>query len=286
MPRVVAGDLVDGRYQVIRQLGTGAVAVVYEAIDRASGDCVALKIVRGSVARDRETLARLELEVEVQRRIEHPNVARILGSGTTAERAPYLVVELLRGRTLREAIHCRPRPDAARAVAWAGQILAGLDATHAAAVLHRDLKPANVILVPSGGAIERVVLIDFGFAALAGKGRRLTMIGEVVGSMAYVAPERLNGDVGDPRSDLYGVGVILYELLAGRRPFVPTDELDLVAMQLEADPPSLRAVAPDDAAAAIAPAVEEVVMRALAKRPDQRFASAAAMAEALARAAG
>jgi serine/threonine-protein kinase len=271
------GDLVGGRYRVVRPLGAGAVAEVYQAEDTREGGEVALKIMKRSLAAEPEMVERLAREARVQEMIAHPNVARLRGAGITERAEPYLVVELLRGRTLRHVLKAEGTVDRVRAASYAWQALQGLGALHLAGVCHRDLKPANLMLEPSPGPVERVVLIDFGFASIEGQ-RRLTQQGHVVGSLAYVAPERLLGAVGDPRADLYGIGVILFELLVGRRPFVADDEMALVTMQLDEPPPSPRALAPQ---AGISPALEHLILTALAKRPEDRFLGAADMASTL-----
>jgi serine/threonine-protein kinase len=252
-------------------------AEVFEAHDEKRQRAVALKIMRRSLAREPEAVSRLQREALVQEMIQHPNVARIYGGGVTERAEPYLVVELLRGRTLRHVLKKQGRVDLVRAASYAWQALQGLAAIHEVGVFHRDLKPANLMLEPSSGPVERVVLIDFGFATLEGSSR-LTTAGHVVGSLAYLSPERLQGEVGDARSDLYAVGIILYELLAGQRPFVADSDLDLIGLQLETEP-----VPPSQAVPGLAvpPAVEAVIMKALEKRPEHRCATAAAMAREL-----
>lgn len=271
------GEVVVGRYRVVRPLGVGSMAEVYAAHDIKRDRDVALKIIRRNLARDPETIRRLDREAKVQQMIRHRNVAKLYGGGLTERDEPYLVVELLHGRSLRDVIKGERRVEAERAAGYAWQALHGLAATHQVGVLHRDLKPANLMLEPSGEAIERVVLIDFGFAALEG-GARLTAQGHVVGSLAYLAPERLMGEAGDDRSDLYALGVILYELTTGRRPFIAESDMDLINLHLEAAPVAPRRAAPE---CDISPALEAVIMRALAKRPEGRSASALDMAEEL-----
>jgi serine/threonine-protein kinase len=153
----------------------------------------------------------------------------------------------------------------------------GLSAIHAVGVMHRDLKPANMMLEPADGPIERLVLIDFGFAALEGS-RRLTARGRVVGSLAYLSPERLEGNSGDERSDLYAVGVILYELIVGKRPFIADNQAELMHAHLETIPVPPRVAAPD---ADIPAAIDAVIMEALEKVPKNRPKSAAEMASLL-----
>jgi serine/threonine-protein kinase len=182
------------------------------------------------------------------------------------------VVELLRGKSLRSVIKSEGRIHPKRAASFAFQALQGLAAVHAAGVLHRDLKPANIMLEPSSTEIERVVLIDFGFATFEGSAS-LTAQGAIVGSLAYIAPERLRGEEIDARSDLYSMGIILYEMLMGRPPFVAEDDFDLVEKQLEAPPPPLDPALPRE--------LDSVIVRSLKKLPSQRYESAEAMAAAL-----
>ncbi len=186
------------------------------------------------------------------------------------------MVELLRGKTLRGVLkqHGRLAPRQAASYAW--QALQGLSAVHALGVLHRDLKPANIMLEPSPGPIERVVLIDFGFATFEGSAR-LTQQGSVVGSLRYIAPERLRGEKVDHRSDLYSMGIILYEMLMGEPPWSTSDDFALIEAHLHEPPPSLVPFMPD--------ALDEVLQRSLAKHQDDRYASALEMADALQQAA-
>jgi serine/threonine-protein kinase len=272
------GDVIMGRYNIVRPLGVGSMAEVFAAYDTKRERNVALKLIRRNLARDPETIRRLEREAKVQRMIRHRNVAKLYGGGVTEKNEPYLVVELLAGRSLRDILKIEGLVEWRRAAGYAWQALQGLEAIHAVGVMHRDLKPANLMVQPSDGAIERLVLIDFGFAALEGGGR-LTAQGHVVGSLAYLPPERLMGEPGDERSDIYALGVVLYELVSGRRPFVAPDDIDLINMHLEMPPVPPHILTPD---AMISPQLEAVILQALAKNPIERPVSAVAMADSLA----
>jgi serine/threonine-protein kinase len=160
-----------------------------------------------------------------------------------------------------------------RAISYAWQALQGLSAVHSLGVLHRDLKPANLMLEPSRGPFDRVILIDFGFATFEGS-PSLTQRGAVVGSLAYIAPERLRGERIDHRSDLYAIGVILHEMLAGRPPFTAKNDQALVELHLRQPPPPLPPGFP--------PELDAVILRALAKHAHERHPDAGAMADALA----
>lgn len=277
-----AGEIIDGRYRVERRLGRGSAATVYAARDVDSGRDVAIKVMRARLTNNREAMARFRLEADVQTRLSHRNVAALYGRGVVGNDQPYLAIELLRGRSLRDVVKSEAPIRPRRVASYGFQALGGLEAIHRSGILHRDLKPANLMLEPSPGPVERVVLIDFGFASLQGEAR-LTATGHVVGSLGYLAPERLQGDPAEPRSDLYSLGVVLFELLAARRPFIADTDLGLVDLHLEAPVPRLS----DVARGWVEPAgeLEDVIRIALAKEPGDRFRDAAAMAEALAIAA-
>lgn len=250
-------------------------ADVFEARDEIANRDVALKILRARIAADREAVTRLQREAHLQEMISHRNVAKVYGGGSTEKDAPYLVFELLQGVSMRQVVRNHGRVPSFKAASYIWQALQGLSAAHKQNIFHRDIKPANLMLEPSPGPVERVVLIDFGFATLEGS-KRLTMAGHVVGSLAYLAPERIgSADPGSAAADIYALGVIFFELLTGQRPFVAETELQLVTMQMDEQAPSLRAIAPD---AEISPALEQVVLRSLSKDPAQRAQSAAAMA--------
>jgi serine/threonine protein kinase len=263
------GQIIGQRFRIDALIGRGAMADVFRAVDLHTSAYVALKILRTSLDGDPSASLRFSREAEVQARLRHPNIAALLATGVTDHTEPYLAMELLRGKTLRGVIRAEGRVDPRRAASYTWQALQGLAAVHDAGVLHRDLKPANIMLEPSQGPADRVVLIDFGFAAVEGSAN-LTQQGAIVGSLQYMAPERMRGEPIDQRSDLYSMGVIFYELLTGEPPFTAKDDLDLVEMHLHANPPPL------DPATVPAPLIP-IIMRCLAKHQAQRFSSAREM---------
>jgi eukaryotic-like serine/threonine-protein kinase len=268
------GQVIGRRYRLDRLIGRGAMAEVYQAADLQENTQVALKLLRGAHLTDQSAIARFKREAEVQARLRHRNVAALLATGVTEYQEPYLIVELLRGKSLRGAIKAGA-VEPVRAASYGWQALQGLAAVHSAGVLHRDLKPANIMLEASPGPVERVVLIDFGFATFEGSAK-LTAQGTVVGSLTYIAPERLRGEATDHRADLYGMGVILFELLTGRPPFVAADDFDLIDMHVNEDAPRLRSIVP-----ALPEALDDVLARSLAKHSKDRYANALEMANAL-----
>jgi serine/threonine-protein kinase len=269
------GQVIGDRFRIDAAIGRGAMAEVYRALDLQTSAYVALKILRHTAIEDAVSLARFAREAEVQSMLRHRNVAALLATGVTDKHEPYLALELLRGKSLRSVLKAEGRIPPRRAASYAFQALHGLAAVHGAGVLHRDLKPANIMLEPSPGPVERVVLIDFGFATFEGSAK-LTLQGTVVGSLTYIAPERLRGEPTDQRADLYAIGVILFELLAGRPPFTADDDFDLIAQHLDIEPPHLHAIDP-----ALPAGLGDVISRALHKQPSERYAGALEMAAAL-----
>src|SRR3569623_149396 len=181
------GMVVGERFRIDELIGRGAMAEVYRALDRTTQAYCAVKIVRHTHVSDPVVLARFAREAEVQASLRHRNVAALLASGLTEKQEPFLALELLRGKSLRGVIKVG-RGAPVRAASYAWQALQGLAAVHAHGILHRDLKPANIMLAPSEGPIDRVVLIDFGFATFEGSAK-LTLQGTVVGSLTYSATE-------------------------------------------------------------------------------------------------
>jgi serine/threonine-protein kinase len=270
------GEIIDGRYEIKLLVGRGAMADVFAATDQQTGAQVAIKILRNqTLATDPVAAERFEREAAAQQRIQHPNAAGLIGAGLTRG-VPYIVMELLHGRSLAHLLHQVNRLPLARAGSYLWQALQGLDATHAAGILHRDLKPGNLMLEP-GEKGDRVVLIDFGFAALEGQ-KSITRQGFVVGSLSYIAPERLGGGKVDARADLYALGIVFYEMLAGRTPWVGDDEQ--IISGVLSDPPPLLARFIEG----VPKTIDAFIARVLAKDPAGRPATAKDMARELAEA--
>ena len=253
---------------------------VYKAEDNILRRFVAIKLLHPAAAANPAAVERFLREAQAAASIGHPNIIDILDFGES-EGKPYLVMEYLRGRSLAEMLHSEGPQSIRDACTLATHALAGLQAAHDRGILHRDLKPANMMVVMRFGDRSFVKLLDFGFAALVGNAspsdRNLTPARTLVGTPAYAPPERLRGDDRrDPRTDLYSLGVVIYEMLAGVRPFEAGTFSEL-ARKVQNDPaPSLRMFRPD-----VPEALERVVLQALAKQPDARWANAEAFANAL-----
>jgi hypothetical protein len=272
-PRV--GNTLQGRYRILAKIASGAMGVVYKGERVQLGRPVAVKFLHPWIATQKAFLSRFENEAKAMSRLTHPNCVSVIDFGI--EGAPYLVMDFVTGRTLREAMLAGPI--ALPLVFKIGQqLLAGLAHAHAQGIVHRDLKPENLILGAEAGLDGHLRILDFGLAKLR-DGPAMTA-GFAVGTPSYMSPEQSGGNGAvDARTDLYAVGVLLFEILAGRKPFVSENVGELIFMHRESPPPLLREVAPT---AGYSEALEAVLAKALSKLPEDRFQSAAEFAVALA----
>ncbi|MFF8788917.1 protein kinase [Streptomyces sp. NPDC015125] len=267
------------RYELVEQLGHGGMGTVYRAVDHRLRRTVAVKTLSAELALQPEFLIRFQREAHAAAALNHPGVATVHdvgedASGGAAE--PYLVMEYVEGRTLSQVLKDGALP-VAQAVDITGQVLDALEHSHRHAIVHRDIKPANVMLTGSGKA----KVVDFGIAkALSEAATRLTGTGVAVGTPAYLAPEQINGGETDHRTDLYAVGCLLYELLTGNPPYTGDSPFSVMHQHLAAEP-----VPPSRLRPELPPAVDAVIVRALHKGRENRFASASTMHEALGEAA-
>jgi len=269
------GRTLDGRYQLGSLLGAGGMARVYVATDRVLERQVAVKVLSPPDAQDPLFVERFRREARAAARLSHPNIVAVFDSGSDADQ-PYLVMEYVPGESLAELLHRQGRLAPGRAVELAIQVCAALAAAHAQGLVHRDIKPANVLVGEDG----QVKVTDFGIVK-ASAATTLTGTGTVLGTAAYLSPEQAQGHPVDARSDLYGLGCVLYELLCGSPPFGSGADRSPVAVATRhvrepPEPPSMRNPQ-------VAPALEAVVLTALAKDPAQRYQSAVELQHALER---
>lgn len=267
MPEVAENQLVDNRYRVIGRIGSGGMADVWCAEDTHLQRKVALKVLHQRFAQDHEFVERFRREAEAAAGLQHPNVVGVFDRGAV-NGTYYIAMEYLEGRTLKELIEDGLTP--AAAIAIVRQILEAARFAHRHGIVHRDLKPQNVIVDPEG----HVTVTDFGIAR-AGVSE-ITQTGSVMGTAHYLSPEQAQGLDVTPSSDLYSIGVLLYEALTGRVPFEADSAVAVALKQVSQSPQRPSALNP-----AVSPALDAVVMRALAKDPGQRFADADAFLAAL-----
>lgn len=267
------GSVVGLRYEIIELLGIGGMARVYRARHRSLGCDVALKLLppQHDDWKDRhENARRFEREARNAARLSHPNCVRVVDYGCCADGSRFLAMDLVAGPTLRDEMRDRPRLGPEDAVWIASELLRALAHAHRNDILHRDVKPENIMFTAEDER-RRLVLIDFGLSQLHDDAP-LTATGSCVGSPSYLAPERLLKEDYDHRADLYSVGVLLYEMLAGTRPFVSNSVIEVAKMHVTAEPAPLSQYRPD-----LPPALVAVVHKSLAKDPDERFHSAEQM---------
>jgi serine/threonine protein kinase len=274
------GDLIGSKYRVVRLIGDGGMGSVYEARHEVLGTAVALKFLHSELTERPGLAQRFLQEARVAAAIQSPHVARVTDVDTAADGSPYLVMELLHGESLQHLMDRTPELATPQAIDFALQILSGLEVAHAADVVHRDLKPDNVFITPSsGGPILK--LIDFGIAKLrqsSEMNRGLTRAGVVMGTPEYMPPEQLySANAVDQRADLYAVGVMLFEMLSGRRPADGDEPETIVGKVLSGEILKLEELKPD-----LPPGLATVVHRALAADRDARYANALEMRLALA----
>jgi len=254
--------LFDGRYRIQRKLGAGGMADVYLAEDQELGRRVAIKILNGRHANDDQFIERFRREAKNAAALNHPSIVSIYDRGE-AEDTYYIAMEFLDGRTLKELIVGRGAAPINVAIEYGRQILSALRFAHRHGIVHRDIKPHNVLVDAEG----RVKVTDFGIAR-AGTSQ-MTETGSIVGTAQYLSPEQARGGEVDPRSDLYSLGVVLYELLTGKTPFDGETPVEIAMKHLSNAPKPPSKLRPE-----VPPELDKVVLRALAKNPDERYQSA------------
>src|SRR3989442_366151 len=270
-----------GRYEIRAKIGEGGMGEVYRARDTQLGRDVAVKVLPSTYSVDEQRLSRFEQEASAASALNHPNILIVHDIGSH-DGSPYVVSELLEGETLRKRISGAPLAQR-RAIGYAMEIANGLAAAHEKGIVHRDLKPDNIFITKDG----RVKILDFGIAKLTqAEGRQSqtdiptrrvdTGPGVVMGTVGYMSPEQVRGQVVDHRSDIFSFGAILYEMLSGRRAFHGESAADTMSAILKEDPPDL-----SDTNQKISPALERLVNHCLEKNPEERFHSASDLAFAL-----
>jgi serine/threonine-protein kinase len=275
------GQVVADRYRLDALLGEGGMGAVYRAEHVRMGKALAVKLLRGSFARDPEAVERFKAEARIVSRLSHPHTIAVFDFGELRSGDGfYLAMEYAPGRDLAAVLRQERRLDEHRAVAIAEQLLGSLAEAHDAGIVHRDVKPANVMLMATRDG-DFVKVLDFGIAKLRDAGGGDTTGGVIIGTPNYLAPEQARGADVDGRADLYSVGALLYELVSGRPPFAGRSPVAVLQAHVAQEPPPLRLVAPW-----VSEGLAAVVHRALRKRPEDRWASADEMRRALLRALG
>ncbi len=271
------GVVLDGRYRLDTLIGTGGMGDVYRATHVHLDAEFAVKLLKQEYVANQDAIRRFRLEAKAAGRIHHPNAVRVTDFGVTPENLVYLVMELVKGRSLRSVIREAKRVPYARTVNLVRQVCGAVEAAHRSGVIHRDLKPDNILIEIVNG-VERVKVLDFGIAKLkeTKTDSFLTQAGTIIGTPQYMSPEQCQNRPLEPTSDIYSIGIILYEMLTGTIPFDGESTLQVVYDQLHLPPKPVSELAPE-----VPEPIARVVMRALEKEPADRPTTAVELSEEL-----
>ncbi|MDX1583992.1 MAG: serine/threonine-protein kinase, partial [Thermoanaerobaculia bacterium] len=277
-PSFRPGTVVGGRFEIVNRIAAGGMGEVYVAHDRELDRQIALKTLFSGRMRSESALARFRREIQLAQQVTHRNVCRVFDLFRD-EGHVFLTMELLEGETLAERLRREGALSLEETKVIVGQIVAGLEAAHSVGVIHRDLKPSNVILVEDSTGL-RAVVTDFGIATSQTSGSEddshLTRTGEMLGTPAYMAPEQLEGEETSPATDVYAVGLLVYEMVTGRRPFTGRSSFSVANRRLEGPPTSPRRHVPE-----LDARWERVILHCLERDPADRFQHPREIVEAL-----
>jgi serine/threonine protein kinase len=282
----LAGQILDKRYKIERKLGEGGMSFVYLATDIATQAQFAIKVLSEALSQDANAMARLRREAALGMRLAHPNVCHIMRLGETEDRLVYVVMPYVDGEILADRNNRLGHIPLADTVKFVKDMAAGLAVAHELKIVHRDLKPENVMICRGPDSTEYAVVMDFGLAKerkAEGELQKLTATGIILGTPEFMSPEQLRGKPLDPRTDIYSLSLMTYEMLTGKLPFQGRTQQEMMIARLRSDPVPIRKMRPE---LDIPEAVEKVLQKAMQRNPDDRFQTAVEFAEAFAAAAG
>ena len=265
-PELAENAVIDGRYRIVGHVGSGGMADVYRAEDTHLGRPVALKLLYRRFAQDTEFVERFRREASSAAALQHPNVVSVYDRGEF-DGTYYIAMEFCEGSSLKEVISREAPMDCARAIALTKKILLAARFAHRRGVIHRDLKPHNVMISSEQSGDDEVKVADFGIARAGAS--EITEVGAIMGTAQYLSPEQAQGHAVNEASDLYSIGVVLFEMLTGRPPFDGDSAVAIALKHVSEPPPSPREFRPE-----IPPQLEAVVLKSLAKTPEQRYGDA------------
>ncbi len=267
---LLVGATLGGRYWVLSVIGRGGMSVVYKAKVKDTGKIVAVKTLRTQSMTDDMVVKRFQREAELLSRLNHPRIVNLHAYGSSARGQPYFVMDYLQGENLTDLLKRENHLDPERFQDIFVQVCAAIEHAHRHGAIHRDVKPGNIMLTRQGRTNDYVKVVDFGIAKMAEEAQRLTRMGEVWGSPIYMSPEQCMGATVDERSDIYSLGIVMYESLTGKVPFLGRNYADTMTKQISDNPAPFSQIRPD---LKIPYSLEKVVMAALEKQPESRYQS-------------
>jgi serine/threonine-protein kinase len=281
----LTGQLLDNRYQVVKKVGEGGMSFVYLAQDTNTGEKVAIKILSPALIKDPTAMARLRREAALGGKLAHPNVCHIIRLGETTAGFVYIVMPFVQGELLCDRTVRVGHLPLDVTTGFVRDMCAGLHVAHELGIIHRDLKPENIMIVSRPDGSERAVVMDFGLAkerAMSPEVQKLTATGIVLGTPEFMSPEQLRGKQLDPRTDVYSLAIMVYEMLTGKLPFDGRTQQEIMIARLKGDPIPIRTKRPD---LNIPVGVEKVLTKALARDAEARYAGTLEFGDAFTRAA-
>lgn len=283
-PAALTGQVLEGRYTIVKKLGEGGMSYVYLGEDIATKEQYAIKVLSPSLVKDGNAMARLRREAALGMRLEHPNVCHIVRLGETEDGIVYVVMPFVQGEILSDRNNRKGQLPLSEVVPFVQQIAAGLQVAHELKIIHRDLKPENIMITKNPDGTDRAVVMDFGLAKerkAGGELEKLTATGIILGTPEFMSPEQLRGKPLDPRTDVYSLTLMTYEMLTGKLPFEGKNQQEMMIARLRSDPISIRTRRSD-----LPEAVDTVLTKGMARNADDRYPTAVEFAAALAAAAG
>ena len=282
----MAGQVLDGRYAIVKKVGEGGMSFVYLAHDVSNNERYAIKILSPALSKDENSMARLRREASLGIRLAHPNVCNIVRLGETEDGLVYVVMPYVEGEILADRNHKLGVIPLATTVEWVIQMCEGLNVAHELKIVHRDLKPENVMVCKRADGTEYVVVMDFGLAKerkAGGELEKLTATGIILGTPEFMSPEQLRGKPLDARTDIYSLTLMMYEMLTGKLPFEGRTQQETMIARLRNDPIALRQRRPG---LEFPEAVEKVLQKGMARNADDRYATTLEFADAIRAAMG
>jgi serine/threonine protein kinase len=279
----IGRDILNGQFQILQKIGSGGMGAVYKALQREMNRMVAVKILHPKLANRKDLVSRFRREARAMSQLSHPNTTKVFLYGELEDGSLYIIMEFLEGKNLNQTVRADGPFPMERALPILINVCGALDEAHRAGIIHRDLKPENIFLCQAVGMKDYAKVLDFGLAKVGERQMRpgsiiLTQEGMVFGTPEFMSPEQAQGKPLTPASDIYSLAVILYEVLTGKLPFDAKSAMDYIQLHVTAKPTSLNARVPGKT---FPPLLEQIIDRALSKRPEDRFATAADFAQAM-----